>query len=155
MFTGIFTKNPAYGRQSISRSMRIVAQMPQEGGPRTPQNPIFWKNGKNHQQPKNSETSRSLVSTMFCWTKNTPKPIIFEKRKKISKTQKLKNVQKYAKISDLLFEQRSLIHWVSGWTKNTQNPDFFEKRIKSSKTQNSKMSRDLPKLAIRPSTRGL
>ena len=27
-------KNPAYGRQSISRPMRIVAPMPQEGGPR-------------------------------------------------------------------------------------------------------------------------
>ena len=27
-------KNPAYGRQSISRPMRIVAPMPKEGGPR-------------------------------------------------------------------------------------------------------------------------
>ena len=31
-------------------------------------------------------------------------------RKKSSKTQKLKNVQKYAKISDMPFNQRSLIH---------------------------------------------
>ena len=32
--------------------MRIVAPMPQEGGPRIPQNPIFLKIGKNHQKRK-------------------------------------------------------------------------------------------------------
>ena len=32
-FSHPFWKNPAYGRQSISRPMRIVAPMPQEGGP--------------------------------------------------------------------------------------------------------------------------
>ena len=53
-------KNPAYGRQSISRPMRIVAPMPQEGGPRIPQNPNFLKNGKNHQKRKNSKTSRNM-----------------------------------------------------------------------------------------------
>ena len=42
-----------------------------------------------------------------------------------------------------------------GWTKNTQNPNFFEKRKKSSKTQKLKKSRNMPKFAIRPSTRGL
>ena len=30
----MWIKNPAYGRQSISRPMRIVAPMPQKGGPR-------------------------------------------------------------------------------------------------------------------------
>ena len=65
-------KNPAYGRQSISRPMRIVAPIPQQGGPRMPD--------------------------------------FFEKWKKLSKTQKLKNIKKYAKISDTPFDQRSLIH---------------------------------------------
>ena len=147
--------------------------MSQEGGPRIHQNPIFLKN-----------------------------------EKKSSKLQKIKNVQRYAKISDTPFAQRSLIHreaWfpggpripknpiflknrnvhqnaktqncleicqnqryalrpevsnpsgsvVSGWTKNTQKPDFFETQKKASKTQKSKTSRDMPKLAIRPLTRGL
>jgi hypothetical protein len=34
----------------------------------------------------------------------------FEKRNKLSKTQKLKNVLRYAKISDTPLDQRSLIH---------------------------------------------
>ena len=43
-----------------------------------------------------------------------------------------------------------------GWTKNTQKPNFFEKNGKSHlKSKNSKMPRNMPKLAIRPSTRGL
>ena len=64
-------KNPAYGRQSISQPMQIVAPIPQKGGQRIPKNP------------------------------------------------------------------------------------FFEKRIKSSKTQKLKKSENMPKLAIRPLTRGL
>ena len=45
---------------------------------------------------------------------------------------------------------------VSGWTKNTQKPDFFFLNGKNHpKCENSKMSRDMLKLAIRPSTRGL
>ena len=42
-----------------------------------------------------------------------------------------------------------------GWTKNTQEPNLFEKQKKSSKTQQIKKSRNMPKLAIRPLTRGL
>ena len=38
------------------------------------------------------------------------KPNFFEKRKKSSKTQKLKKVQRYANISDTPFDQRFLIH---------------------------------------------
>ena len=34
-------KNPTYGRQSISQPMRIVAPIPQQGGPRIPKNPNF------------------------------------------------------------------------------------------------------------------
>ena len=48
-------QNPGYGRQSISRLMRIVAPIPQYGGPRIPHNPIFLKNRKNHQKHKNSK----------------------------------------------------------------------------------------------------
>ena len=69
-------KNPAYGRQSISRPMRIVAPIPQQGGPRIPNTKKKFKNGK-----------------------------------KSSKTRKLKNIQRYANISDIPFDQRSLIHW--------------------------------------------
>ena len=105
--------------------MRIVAPMPQEGGPRIPQNPIFLKNGKNHSKQKKSKTSlkkrkkgyalwpevsnpsRSVVSG---WTTNTQKTDFFEKQKKSFKTQKIKNLQRYAKISDTPFDQRSLIH---------------------------------------------
>ena len=49
-------KNPAYGRQSISRPMRIVARIPQYGRPRIPQNAIFLKNGKNHPKRINSKS---------------------------------------------------------------------------------------------------
>ena len=88
--------------------MRIVAPIPQQGGPRRPQNPIF-----------------------------------FEKRNKSLKRQKLKIVQKYAKISNMPFHQRSLIHW-EGWfppcfflTKNTPKLNFFKQK-KSYKTQKLK-----------------
>ena len=76
---------------------------------------------------------------MFCWTKNTPKPNYFLKtEKKLSKTQELKNVKNYAKISDTLFDQRFLIHpeaWFPGEYPKTR---IFEKRKKSSKTQKLK-----------------
>ena len=111
--------------QSISRPKRIVAPMPQEGGPRIPQNPIFLKSGKNHPKRKNSKTSRNMpklaihpsttglssIGKRGCRVdQEYPKTVFFEKRKKSFKTQKLKNVQRYAKISVKPFDQRSLIH---------------------------------------------
>ena len=42
-FCMLTRKNPAYGRQSISRPMRIIAPMPKEGGPRIPKNPIIHR----------------------------------------------------------------------------------------------------------------
>ena len=48
------------GRQSISRPMRIVAPIPQYGGPRIPQKPIFLKNRKNHLKRKNSKPSSNM-----------------------------------------------------------------------------------------------
>ena len=45
---------------------------------------------------------------------------------------------------------------IGGWTKNTPKPDFFEKRKKINKnTKKSETSRNITKLAISPSTRGL
>ena len=58
-------------------------------------------------RPEVSNPSGSVVSG---WTKITQKPEQFEKQKKSSKTQKLINVQIYAKISDTPFDQRCLIH---------------------------------------------
>ena len=48
----IQTKNPAYGRQRISRPMRIVAPIPQQGGPRIHKNQKKIKNGKNNPKRK-------------------------------------------------------------------------------------------------------
>ena len=53
-------KNPAYGRQSISRPMRIIAPIPQLGGPRIAKNPHFLKDGINHPKRKNSKKSRNM-----------------------------------------------------------------------------------------------
>ena len=57
-----------------------------------------------------STNADSSTDTTVGWTKNTRKPEFFEKRKNLSKTQKLKNIWKYAKISDTPFDQRFLIH---------------------------------------------
>ena len=98
--TQLKLKNPAYGRQSISRPMRIVAPMPQEGGPRIPQNPIFLKNGKNHPNAKTQksleicqsqryalrpEVSNPSGSVVSGQTKNTQKPDFFENGKNYPK----------------------------------------------------------------------
>ena len=53
-------KNPAYGRQSISRPMRIVSPIPQLVGPRIPENQKKLKNGKNHPKRENSKMSRDM-----------------------------------------------------------------------------------------------
>ena len=42
-----------------------------------------------------------------------------------------------------------------GWTKNTQKPNFFQNGKNHPKRKNSKTFRNMPKLAICPSTRGL
>ena len=44
---------------------------------------------------------------------------------------------------------------IGGWTKNNQKPDFFKKQKKSPKLKNSETSKNMTKLAIHPSTRGL
>ena len=113
------------------------------------------KNQRYTLRPEVSIPSGSVVSG---WTKNTQKPEFFENRKKSSKTQKLKNIQRYAKISDTPFDQRSLIHreaWFLGGPRIPKNPIFLINRKNHPKRRNSKTSRDMPKLAIRPMTRGL
>ena len=123
-FIWILQKNLAHRRQCISRPMRIVAQIPQWGGARIPQNPIFLKNR-----------------------------IFF-----LSKTQKLGNLQKYAKIRNTPFNPRFLSHrraWFPCGPRIPKNPNFLKNRKNHPKHKNSKMSRNIPKLAIRPSTRGL
>ena len=67
--------------------------------------------------------------------------IFFEKWKKSSKTQKLKNVQKYAKISDTPFDQRSLIHqeaWFLSGPRIPKTQIFWKNKkkiIQNAKTQ--------------------
>ena len=60
-------------------------------------------------QYKNSHSNRPSpcnTFTMHCsWTKNTKRLNFFEKQKKSSKTQKLNNLYRYAKISDTFFPQ--------------------------------------------------
>ena len=99
-----------------------------------------------------STDADSSTDAIGGWTKNTPKPDFFEKQKNSSKTQKLKNVKKYAKISDTPFDQRSLIHREARFPGGPRIP---KNRKNHPKSKNSKTSRDMPKLAIRPSTRGL
>ena len=87
-----------------------------------------------------STDADSSTDAIGGWTKNTPKPDFFEKRKKSSKTQKLTNVYKYAKISDTPFDQRSLIHqeaWFPDGPRIPENPIFLktEKIIQNAKTQ--------------------
>ena len=87
-----------------------------------------------------STNADSSTDSIGRWTKDTPKANFFEKRKKSFKTQKLKNIQKYAKISDTPFDQRSLIHreaWFPGGPRIPQNPIFLKKE-KTPKTQKLK-----------------
>ena len=93
---------------------------------------------------------------------NTLKPDFFEKRKKsqktqkiTKKTQKLRNVKKYDKICDMPFDQRSLINreaWFLGGPRIPKKQIFLKNGKNHPKR---KTSRDMPKLAICPLTRGL
>ena len=69
---------------------------------------------------------------------------LWEKKSRISETKHLST------------DADSRTNAIGGWTKNTPKPDFFLKTEKIiPKQKNSKTSRDMPKLAIRPLTRGL
>ena len=61
----------------------------------------------------------------------------------------------YGRKKHLLTDADNSTDTTVGLTKNTPKPIFFEKRKNHQKRKNSKMSRDMPKLAIYPSTRGL
>ena len=90
-----------------------------------------------------------------------PKTRFFLKQKKSPKTQKLRNVQKYDKISDTPFNQRSLIHRKAWFPpcfvgqRIPQNSIFLKNGKNHPKCKNSKSSRNMPKLVIRPWARGL
>ena len=91
---------------------------------------IYFKISSKYKKKRIRETKHlstdadSSTDAIGGWTKNTTKPDFFEKRKKSPKTQKIRNVQKYDKISDTPFDQRSLIHWESQFP-----PCFIEQRI--------------------------
>ena len=78
--------------------------------------PCIGKIGEKKKKSRIRETKHlstdadSSTDTTVGWTKNTQKPKFFEKGKKSSNTLKLKNVYRYANISDIHFDQRSLIH---------------------------------------------
>ena len=59
------------------------------------------------------------------------------------------------KKSNLSTDADSSTDTTVGWTKNTQKPKKIRKGIKNQKQKNSKISRDMPKVAIYPLTRGL
>ena len=86
---------------------------------------------------------------MFCWTKNTPKPNLFEKQKKSFKTQKLKNVYKYAKTSDMPFDQRSLIHREAWFPPGfvgqriPQNPIYLKKKKQKTSSKTEKNAKNV------------
>ena len=153
--------------------MRIVAPMPLEGGPRIPKNLISLKNGKKSSKTeklKNVQKYSKISDTPFdqrslihreAWFPGGPRipqnPIFLKNGKNSSKTQKLKLLeicqnQRYALRPEVSNPSGSV---VSGWTKNSPKSDFFEKRKKFIQNAKTKTFRDMPKLAIRPSTRGL
>ena len=88
-----------------------------------------------------STDADSSTDTTLGWTKNTQKPDFFEKRKNHPNSKKLKNVWKYAKISNTPFDQRSLIHWEAWFPGGTRIPQKLnglktrKKIIQNPKTQ--------------------
>ena len=82
-----------------------------------------------------------------------PETHFFGKTEKSSKTQKLKNVQKQAKISDTPFNQRSLIHreaWFPSEPRIPKNPIFLKNGKKSSKMQKLKNVQRYGKISDTP-----
>ena len=68
------------------------------------------------------------------------------------------NSEEKSRIPDtkhLLTDADSSTDTTVGWTKNTQNPILLKNGKNHPKRKNSKKSRDMPKLALYPSTRGL
>ena len=149
--------------------MRIVAPIPQQGGPRIPKKPIFLKNRKKPsktQKLKNVQKYAKISDTPFdqrslihleAWFPGGPRipknHFFLKNGRKPFKTQKLQNVQKYAKICVTPFDQRSLIHreaWFPGGPRIPKNPIFFEKRKKSPKAQKLKNVQRYAKISDTP-----
>ena len=113
---------------------------------------FFNKKSRIRETKYLSTDADSSTDAIGGWTKKTPKPVFF-KAEKSSKTQKIKTVQKYAKISDLPFDQRSLIHreaWFLGGPRVPQNPIFLKNGKKPSKTQKLKNVQRYAKISDTP-----
>ena len=70
-------------------------------------------------------------------------------------SKQLKKKSRIRETKNLSTDADSSTDTTVGWTKNTQKPKFFFNGKNNPKRKNSKTSRDMPKFAIYPSTRGL
>ena len=114
--------------------------------------PMLWKFRIRKAKHLLTDADSSTDNTLG-WTRNTQKPNFFEKRKNIIQKEKLKNVQKCAKISDTPFDQRSLIHreaWFPGGPRTPKNSNCFKNGTKSSKMQKLKNVQEYAKISDTP-----
>ena len=146
--------------------MRIVAPMPQEGGPRIPKNPIFLKNGKNHQKRKNSESlevrqnqhtpfdQRSLIhrEAWFLGGPRIPKnPSLKKNRKNYPKRKNSTSLeicqnQRYALQPVVFNPSGSVVSTMFCKAKSAKNKLFFARRFQT--TFKQKCSNLRPLLSI-------
>ena len=84
------------------------------------------------------------------WPKSQYPPATFLTYVKIYLLNKKSRIQETKQLST-----DSSTNAIGGWAKNTQKPDFFLNGKNHQKRKNSEMSRNMTKLVIRPSTRGL
>ena len=82
--------------------MRIVTPMPQEGGPRIPQNLIFLKNGKNHPTRDTPLDQRSLIHRERGFRVDQEYPKSTTKQKKIARPLETTSKQKCSNVRPLL-----------------------------------------------------
>ena len=140
----IKTENPKWRRKKTNQKLGILLN--------------HTKKSRIRETKHLSTDADSSTDNTVGWTKNTQKPNFLKNKKNHPKRKKLKNVWKYAKINNMPFDQRSLIHqetWFPGGPRRPKNPFFLKNGKITKNKKNSNMSRDMPKLAIRPSTRGL
>ena len=66
-----------------------------------------------------------------------------------------KRLKKIRETKHIWTDADSSTNTTVGWTKNTRKPNFFENQKIHPNRNYSKTSRNMPKIVIRPSTRGL
>ena len=96
---------------------------------------------KMYPTPVKSLFENTMGNQFFDFFKYWPE--CFKKKSRIRET------------SNLSTDADSSSNATIGWTKNTQKPKKMKNGKNNPKRKNSKMSRDMPKLAIYPLTRGL